>query len=170
MNKKWLFAILILGVLIAANFIFKPFSPKVIVNSITTTEDAQKIEITPTFIDIGKVAFAGGIVSKEYEIKNNTDKSLVVRKIVTSCMCTKAAIEVSGKQTNYYAMEMGGDKNPRITFEIPAGKTAKLIAKFDPAAHGLKGVGKVDRSIWITFADPVGVKEVKFAGEVVTSQ
>ena len=170
MKKKWLILILGGAILIAGNFIFRPFSPKTVVNPIVAPEEAQKIEITPTFIDIGKVPFSGGIVDRGYEIKNGTDRTLVVRKIVTSCMCTRASIQVDGKQTNFYAMEMGGDKNPRITFEIPGGKTAKLVVKFDPAAHGLQGVGKVDRSVWITFADPVGVREVKFSGEVVVNQ
>ncbi|MCX6706015.1 MAG: hypothetical protein NTV24_02810 [Candidatus Woesebacteria bacterium] len=70
------------------------------------------------------------------------------------------------KRTRLYTMESGA-KNPTINFDIPGKSTAKVIVKFDPAAHGIQGAGPIDRSVFLTFVDPVGVKEVKFFGEVV---
>lgn len=66
------------------------------------------------------------------------------------------------KKTRFYAME-----NSTISFDIPGKSTAKLVVRFDPAAHGIQGAGKVDREVSLTFSDPVGIKEVKFFGEVI---
>lgn len=128
---------------------------------------ASEVTLAPATYDIGKVLMKGGLVEREYEIKNDSKNALRIKKIVTSCMCTKASVWVGDKKTRFYAMEMSGDKNPNINFDIPGESSAKLIVRFDPAAHGIAGKGPVDRSVWITFADPVGTREVKFFGEVV---
>lgn len=130
-------------------------------------EEVSKIAITPDYFDVGKVPMKGGLVTREYDIKNGASKGMLVKKIVTSCMCTKAAVQVGEKSTRFYGMEMAGDKNPRLDFEIPAGAVAKLVVRYDPAAHGIAGKGPFDRTVEVTFADPVGVKSVRFSGEVV---
>lgn len=136
-------------------------------SSLVKVEPAD-VQVLPDNYDIGKVLMKNGIVTREYEIKNNSENTLRLKKIVTSCMCTKAQVVVGDKRTRLYAMEMaGGAKNPIINFDIPGKSTAKVIVKFDPAAHGIQGVGVVDRNIWLTFVDPVGIKEVTFHGEVV---
>jgi len=128
--------------------------------------EAADVQVTPDNYDIGKVLMKSGIVTREYEIKNNSQNPLRLKKIVTSCMCTRAQVVVGDEKTRLYAMEMNGVKNPTFSFDIPAKSTAKVIVKFDPAAHGIQGAGVVDRSIWLTFVDPVGTREVKFHGEV----
>lgn len=125
--------------------------------------EAADVQVSPDNYDIGRVLMKNGLVTREYEIKNNSENVLRLKKIVTSCMCTRAQVVVGDKKTRLYAMEMNGV----ISFDIPGKSTAKVIVKFDPAAHGIQGAGVVDRSIWLTFVDPVGVKEVKFFGEVV---
>ncbi|MEK7061095.1 MAG: DUF1573 domain-containing protein [Patescibacteria group bacterium] len=128
--------------------------------------EAADVQVSPDNYDIGRVLMKNGIVTREYEIKNNSENTLRLKKIVTSCMCTKAQVVAGDKRTRLYTME-GGVKNPIINFDIPAKSTAKVIVKFDPAAHGIQGVGPINRSAYLTFLDPVGQKEVKFSGEVV---
>lgn len=128
--------------------------------------EAAQVEVTPDNYDIGKVLMKSGIVTREYEIKNDSENTLRLKKIVTSCMCTRAQVVAGDKMTRLYAMEMNGVKNPIISFDIPGKSTAKLIVRFDPAAHGIQGAGVIDRNIWLTFVDPVGTKEVTFHGEV----
>ena len=164
--KKSILFLIVTAVIFGGLFLLSLRSPKVKDQDLVKA-DPTKIIITPEFIDFEKVKFGGGIVIKEYEIKNDSEGVLRLKKIVTSCKCTRASVSVDGKKTDFYAMEMGGDKNPRINFDIPAGKTAKLTVKFDPALHGLKGIGKFDRVITLTFADPVGIKEAKFSGEII---
>lgn len=125
----------------------------------------QGINASPQSIDIGKVGYGGGIVSKTYEITNTTGNAVKLRKIVTSCMCTKARVLFGDKTTKFYAMEMNGDKNPIIDYDFPAGATAKVEFNFDPAAHGPAGIGLIDRVITLYFDS--GYTELKFNGEVV---
>ena len=127
----------------------------------------EGITADPESYDLADVPINGGLVSKEYEIKNTTDNVLRLKKIATSCMCTKASFEVGDIKTKFFGMEGHGDKNPPVNIEIPAGETGKVIAQFDPAAHGPQGVGPFDRSIFLTFSDPAGTKELKFNGTVV---
>ena len=64
-------------------------------------------------------------------------------------------------------MEGMGDKNPPVNLELPSGQTAIVTAIFDPAAHGPKGVGPFDRTVFLYFSNPSGTKELKFNGNVV---
>lgn len=124
------------------------------------------IEATPGFYELGEVPINGGIVTKEYEVKNTTDKSIKLSRIATSCMCTTASVKIGDKETRFFGMEgHSGDKNPPVNLELKNGETAKIAVKFDPAAHGPQGVGPFDRIVWLYFNE--GVKELKFNGTVV---
>jgi hypothetical protein len=133
----------------------------------TVSAGPLNIEASPSFYDLGEVPINGGIVTKEYEIKNTFGKSITLKKISTSCMCTKASVEVEDKKTKFFGMEGHGDANPPVNIEIGEGKTAKVVVRFDPAAHGPQGVGSFDRVVWLNFSE--GVKELTFSG-TVTSQ
>lgn len=127
----------------------------------------EGVEIAPEFYDLGDVPINGGKVYKEYEVKNTTGNVLKLKKVATSCMCTKAKVKVGDKETKFFGMEGHGDKNPPVNLEIPVGVSAAVAVEFDPAAHGPQGVGPFDRTVWLTFSDPAGVKELKFNGTVV---
>jgi hypothetical protein len=127
----------------------------------------EGIETSPEDYDLGNVPINGGIVTKEYEIKNTTDAPMTLGKIVTSCMCTEAKVSLGDHETRFFGMEHPGDKNPPINFEIPPGETAKVTVNFDPAAHGPQGVGPFDRVVSLIFKEPVGTKELTFKGAVV---
>src|SRR3990172_2624935 len=117
------------------------------------------IEANPTFYDLGEVPINGGVVTKEYSIKNTTGSTIKLKKVTTSCMCTTASVQIMGKETPFFGMEGHGDANPPVNIEVGAGQEGKVIVKFDPAAHGPEGVGPFDRVVWLTFSDPGGVKE-----------
>lgn len=129
-----------------------------------TTQELN-IEANPSFYNLGDVPIGGGIVSKEYEVKNTTDKTLKLSRIATSCMCTTASIKIGEKGTKFFGMEMSGDKNPPVNLAMAAGQTGKVTVNFDPAAHGPQGVGAFDRIVWLYFNE--GIKELKFSGTVV---
>jgi hypothetical protein len=116
-------------------------------------------------MDLGKVSYSGGVVSKEFEVKNTSGKKLSLRKISTSCMCTKAKVSIDGKESKFFAMEMRGDLNPLINFDLNDGQTAKVIFEFNPAAHGPQGIGAFERVVTLHFAE--GFKDLAFNGEVV---
>lgn len=121
----------------------------------------------PESYDLGDVPINGGLVTKEYEVKNTTDKTLKLKKITTSCMCTTASVAIGENVTKPFGMEMTGDRNAPVNLDLPAGASAKVTVKFDPAAHGPTGTGPFDRIVWLTFSDPAGVEELKFSGRVI---
>ena len=133
----------------------------------TVSTEPLNIESNPSFYDLGDVPINGGLVTKEYEVENTSGKSITLKKITTSCMCTTASVEIGDKKTKFFGMEGHGDANPPVNIEIGKDKTAKVVVRFDPAAHGPEGVGPFDRVVWLNFAE--GVKELTFSG-TVTSQ
>lgn len=167
MSKKTIFILLSTLVLVVAGVYFLTRDNGAAADTNLAKIEAQDVQVTPETYDIGRVLMKDGFVVREYEIANRSKSVLRVKNIVTSCMCTKAQVEFNGKRTRFYGMEMQGAKNPNIDFDIPAESTAKLNVRFDPAAHGIQGAGPISRSVYLTFLDPVGQKEVKFFGEVV---
>ena len=125
------------------------------------------VQISPETYELGDVDLNGGLVTREYKVKNDTDQTMKLKKIVTSCMCTQAKVSVGDKGSRFFDMEHPGDRNPPINYEIPPGGNAKVTVNFDPAAHGPQGVGPFERVVTLTFSEPAGVKELTFNGTVV---
>ena len=137
-------------------------------DSFVSAIEAANLEANPSgSMNLGQVAYGGGKVSKSFDVKNNSDKTIKLRKIVTSCMCTTAKFSVNSKETKPFGMEMNGDLNPLIDIDLPAGATGQVTFTFDPAAHGPQGIGAFDRVVTLYF--DAGYKEFKFNGEVVKS-
>ena len=126
---------------------------------------AEGIALTPLNYELGEVPINGGIVTKEYEVKNETGGDIELLKIATSCMCTTASAKVGEDETRFFGMEMVGDKNPLLSLKLKNGGTAKISVQFDPAAHGPEGVGPFERVVWLYFDN--GVKELTFNGTVI---
>lgn len=133
----------------------------------TTSVGISDLEISPSSYDVGTIKMNDGNVVKIYEVKNTSTESMKLQRIATSCMCTKTKIRIGDKETREFGMEGMGDKNPPINFELPPGQTATVTAIFDPAAHGPKGVGPFDRTVFLYFSNPTGTKELKFNGTVI---
>lgn len=167
MSKKAVYILLATLFLIGGGVYFMTRNQNAVADTNLPKIEAQDVQVTPESYDVGKMIMKNGFVTREYEIANKSKSVLRIKNIVTSCMCTKAQVQFEGKRTRFYGMEMQGAKNPNIDFDIPAESTAKLIVRFDPAAHGIQGVGPINRSVYLTFLDPIGQKEVKFIGEVV---
>lgn len=125
----------------------------------------QGIEVSANDYNLGDVPIKGGIVTKEYEVKNTSGKDIELLKIVTSCMCTTASVKIGESKTRFFGMEMAGDKNPFVNLKIKNGEMAKVTVEFDPAAHGPEGIGAFDRIVWLYFDG--GMKELTFKGVVV---
>jgi len=161
MGKKVIIAVIAILIIFAGGFYLVSRGDNSTSDLPLAKVEAADVQVSPDNYDIGRVLMKGGVVTREYEIKNNSENTLRLKKIVTSCMCTRAQVVVGDNKTRFYAME-----NSIISFDIPGESTAKLVVRFDPAAHGIQGVGKVDRNVSLTFLDPVGTKEVRFFGEV----
>ncbi|MBI4157772.1 DUF1573 domain-containing protein [Candidatus Woesebacteria bacterium] len=126
---------------------------------------AEGVTVTPLNYELGEVPIKGGIVTKEYEVKNETGGDIELLKIATSCMCTTASAKVGEDETRFFGMEMVGDKNPLLSLKVKNGEAAKISVQFDPAAHGPEGVGPFERVVWLYFDN--GMKELTFNGTVI---
>ncbi len=133
----------------------------------TASVNIKDLEVSPASYDVGTIKMKDGNVVKTYEVKNTSSESMKLQRIATSCMCTKTKVKIGDKETREFGMEGMGDKNPPINLELPSGQTATVTAIFDPAAHGPKGVGTFDRTVFLYFSNPSGTKELKFNGTVV---
>lgn len=167
-DLKILIITLVFSAVLIAIFAFL-FGGKKEEEVLVANQTVEGIVASPEFYDLGEVPINAGIVTKEYEIKNVSNTTLKLKKIATSCMCTKASFEIGDKKTKFFGMEGHGDRNPPVNIEIPAGASGKVVVQFDPAAHGPQGVGPFERSVFLTFSDPVGIKELKFNGRVVAN-
>jgi hypothetical protein len=125
------------------------------------------VQVNPENYDLGNVPINGGLVTKEYELKNDTESTIKLGNVVTSCMCTQAKVTIGDKESRFFGMEHPGDRNPSLGYEINPGEKALVTVNFDPAAHGPQGIGPFDRVVEITFNDPSGVKKLTFSGTVV---
>lgn len=135
-------------------------------DSLVPNIQAASLEASPSGImSLGQISYSGGKVTKSFDIKNTSDKTIKLRKITTSCMCTTAKVIIGDKETKAYGMEMNGDLNPLIDYDLSPGETAQAIFTFDPAAHGPSGLGTVDRQVTLFF--DIGYKTLEFNGDVV---
>lgn len=155
-------ALITLGLVVGLAFLMSSKGAK---EKTLIMSEVQGIETATSNYDLGDVPINGGIVTKEYELKNTSEKDMELVKIETSCMCTSANVSTSNDQTRFFSMEMGGDRNPFISLKLKKDENAKVTVRFDPAAHGPQGTGPFDRMVWLYFDG--GVKELIFSGVVV---
>ncbi len=117
-----------------------------------------------SFYDFGKISMARGVVTKEFLIANTSTEPVALREIWTSCMCTTAQL-ISGAYEGPIAGMPGHGSVPRLAVTLAPNEEARVIVRFDPAAHGPAGVGLIDRSVYITDGGG-GEVELKFRAVV----
>jgi len=121
-------------------------------------EDAPKIDLSETKIDMGEVSQSEGIVSTIFSLENTGESDLIIDKISTSCGCTSAAIVYQGNEGPQFTMPGHGKDNPKNwSISISPGDSAELKVYFDPNAHGpqKEDILPITRTISIFSNDPV---------------
>jgi hypothetical protein len=94
-----------------------------------------------------------GKISHRFTVTNESDQPALVRKLYTSCMCTKAALLLNdGKRIGPFGMA-GHDSIPEIDQPIRPGQSVVVEAVFDPNAHGPAGIGRNDRAVVLQLAN-----------------
>ena len=126
--KVLIFTILILLILFAGYGYFRatPGAGK--------QENLPKIEITPLSFDFGDVQY-GQIVKYTFLVENIGQETLEIKRIGTSCGCTKA--EIAEEKIE------------------PGGKTQLFVTYDTGAMSGSHAKGKQERIIYIKSSDPV---------------
>ena len=122
-----------------------------------------KIEITPKEYDVGNIPIGGGLVKRDYEIKNIGSGDLKINDIWTSCHCTTAILKVAGKESPKFGMDHAGFWSQILA----SGEIAQLEVIFDPAFHGPQETGLAVREIYLSTNDPQNKKAtVRLTAEV----
>lgn len=135
MNFKYLLAI----VAVAAFFVlFGYFQAMPSLPSGENNFQGPKITVEPKVYDFGDIKF-GAIVEHRFKVENIGDKTLEIKRLSTSCACTKARI----------------DKE-----KLEPGEKTELLVTYDPATMGRKIIGKrVARFIYLKSNDLTNPQE-----------
>lgn len=118
----------------------------------TTTQNlplSTALAATTTAFDFGSTSMAKGLVRHEYTITNTSAEPITLAKLYTSCMCTEATLNLSGRTYGPFGMP-GHGPITALDAALQPGETATVEAVFDPAAHGPAGVGPVERIVTLT--------------------
>lgn len=99
-----------------------------------------------TAFDFGNVSMANGNVTHVFKVKNIGTDPVVISKIYTSCMCTKANFIKSGENKGPFGMP-GHSYVPSLSEVLNPGEEAQVEVIFDPAAHGPAGIGQIERAV-----------------------
>lgn len=174
-EKTWLMASAILGTLLLVS-LFAIWqggkggsSPSSTVPTTTNTKSTplSSLTVSPEPFNWGSLKINGGIVQTKFTLKNTSSQALKVAKLETSCMCTEASLKIGDQESPFFGMP-GHAGNAGWQTEIAPGAEASLMVKFDPAAHGPEGLGKVDRITRIWFSEPANsYRDIAFTANVV---
>jgi hypothetical protein len=123
---------------------------KTTVNRLKASSEASVLIAAETAFDFGDIRMKDGDVSKEFTVVNSTSTDITIKKIATSCMCTRAYFEGPlNKVDGPFGMEgMGGQTSTYQTIKPGEEFTIKVV--YDPNAHGPAGVGTINRAVFIT--------------------
>ena len=108
-----------------------------------------QMEVDANKYDFGDVSMAKGTAKHIFSITNKGDGDLKLFDISTSCMCTKAILEIDGKRSPAFGMS-GHGTNPRFWSEpLSPGQSANLEVIYDPNAHGPNATGPINRVVTV---------------------
>jgi len=129
-----------------------------------TASQTVQAQISETSHDWGDIPINNGNVKKTFAIKNDSQGTLELANVSTSCMCTTAQIKINDKVSPFFGMH----SNSTWRGQVPAGATAEVIVEFDPAFHGPNGVGQVTRQVSLETNDQNHPKiTLNVAGNVI---
>ncbi|MEK7512412.1 MAG: DUF1573 domain-containing protein [Patescibacteria group bacterium] len=112
----------------------------------------SQLQAVESSYDFGSISMANGKVTKIFSIMNNTAQSITVKKLYTSCMCTKATLIKEGESFGPFGMPAHGFI-PEVNTNIESNQEAQVEVVFDPAAHGPAGVGPIGREVILETSD-----------------
>lgn len=167
MDKKILYSLFLisfLGILIMNRQ--RQTQPNVL--SSATPSNGKIVTLDNTY-DFGTIRMYDGNVEHVYELKNDSDATVTLGELYTSCMCTTAqAIYSNGPKSRTASMK-GHGAPTLLKQEIQPGETFQVKTIFNPAAHGPSGTGPVHRVIYLeTNSQETPTLELSFDANVIS--
>ena len=109
----------------------------------------SSLTASETVYDFGIISMKNGDVTKDFTVTNATDKEVLLKTLVTSCMCTRASIvRADGTSKGPFGMP-GMGSVPPANESIAPGESRVIRVVYDPNAHGPAGVGQIDRFAYL---------------------
>lgn len=100
--------------------------------------------------DFGTISMKAGNVSTQFLVTNVSDQEVLLKTILTSCMCTVAfVVESDGGIKGPFSMA-GMGYVPPANETIKSGDSRTIRVVYDPNAHGPAGVGAIHRFVTLT--------------------
>ena len=119
-------------------------------NTTATKYSNSSLVATETNFDFNKISMEDGDVSHNFKLKNNGTEPVEIGRIYTSCACTTAyVIDSSGKKYGKFGMPGHSGLRESADVKVNPGKSVLIEAVFNPAFHGLSGIGFAQRSIYV---------------------
>ncbi|HEY4495931.1 MAG TPA: DUF1573 domain-containing protein [Candidatus Paceibacterota bacterium] len=116
----------------------------------SASNSKNSLTVSETLYDFGTISMKDGDVVKEFTVINPTAQDIIVKTILTSCMCTSAfVVKPDGSVKGPFKMP-GMGYVPLANEIIKAGESRVIRVVYDPNAHGPAGVGRIDRFITLT--------------------
>lgn len=110
---------------------------------------ASALTVAEENFDFGVISMKDGNVLHKFELKNEGDEPVTIKKVYTSCMCTTASIiDGVGKKRGTFGMP-GHGLSSNTNVEVGVGESIVVETVFDPTAHGPSGVGLARRSVYL---------------------
>lgn len=106
------------------------------------------LAVDKTEFDFGQIGINNGKVTHEFTLRNNSDQTVNLKNISTSCMCTEATLKLNNQSFGPFGMP-GHGITKKINETINQSEEALLAVVFDPAAHGPSGLGPTQRQITV---------------------
>lgn len=110
--------------------------------------ESSQIVSTEDMYDFGTISMKEGVVSHTYDISNTGSDMITVKKIYSSCACTKVSLVDGDYKEGPFGM-LGHGGVPEIDYSFESGQKAQIIVDYDPATHGSAGIGDIERLVFI---------------------
>lgn len=113
--------------------------------SLLSINDSGKITSDQSLsYDWKEINIKGGKVEHVFTFKNDGEEDLIIKSVVTTCMCTSAVVQLAdGTTSPEFSMhglgQWGAKVHPDEEFQIKA--------VFDPMAHGPDATGPITRMV-----------------------
>lgn len=96
--------------------------------------------------DFGAISMRDGKVATTFTFENTQGEAVKLTRLYTSCLCTEATLEVSGRSRGPFSMP-GHGPLPVFSETLLPDASAKVKVVFDPTTHGPLGVGLIERMV-----------------------